>query len=218
MGCCSCFNKREIDPGNIENSILSKLMKENPKEIQNQSSFTSEKDPNFEFNKKLLYLNRNTIERDLLPINQQRADTILDYFNQIKMNPQNFLEEAKEHDVIDILNKYINSKIKTPYLKNRFYNSLLESYVNRTPKSDKEIEKGINSDINLSKYDKQFYVVMATIQDPNESIWTLIKQNKSNDLNKLLDINISYLSLYVYPIENTPDIKVYFLFLQLKKN
>ena len=68
----------------------------------------------------------------------------------------------------------------------------MESYVNRTPKSDKEIEKGINSDINLSKYDKQFYVVMATIQDPNESIWTLIKQNKSNDfLNKMFG-NLPY--------------------------
>ena len=218
MGNCACIKLKEIDNGDYDNSIIIKIKEENQNEIDNKESFTSSQKQNYDFNKKLINLNKNTTDRDLLTINQRRADSILEYFNEIKLKPLNFLEEAKEHDVIDILNEYIESKNRILFIKNRFYNSLLESYVNRTPKMEKEIEKGLNNEIYLNKYDMQFYVVNSSIQDPNESIWTLIKQNKNDALNKLFIINISYLALCVYPIENSQNIKVYFLFLQLKNN
>ena len=83
---------------------------------------------------------------------------------------------------------------------------------------DKEIEKGIYNEINLSKYDKQFYTVNSTIMNPNESIWILLKQNKEKALNSILITRVSYLVLCISPIQNSPNIKVYFLFLQMKKH
>ena len=216
MGSCACIHKKGIDSGNLENPIL--VEKNNPKNLYNKKSFSSEENQKNIVNTQLINLYKNTTDRDLLSINQQRADTILEYFNQIKLNPQNFLEEAKENKEIDIFNKYIDSKERNLFIKNRFYNSLLESYVNRSPKSDKEIEKGIYNEVDLNKYDKQFYVVNSTVQDPNESVWLLLKQIKTEALNKILINNISFFILYVFPIENTPKIKVYFLFLKMKNN
>ena len=217
MGCCACINKKGNYYGSIENSIILKIKKDNPNIMNNRNS-SSSIESYYELNKKLISLNRNSTDRDLLTINQQRADTILEYINKIKLKPQDFFEEAKEHDLFDILNEYNESKKKVLFVKNRFYNSLLESYVKRTPNLDKEIEKGIYNEINLSKYDKQFYTVNSTIMDPNESIWILLKQNKEKALNSILITRVSYLVLCVSPIQNTSKIKVYFLFLQMKKN
>ena len=217
MGCCACINKKGNYYGSYENSIIIKIKKDNPN-LMNYRNSSSSIESYYELNKKLIKLNRNSIDKDLLTINQQRADTILEYINQIKLKPQDFFKEAKEHDLYDILNKYNESKKKVLFVKNRFYNSLLESYVKRTPNLDKEIEKGIYNEINLSKYDKQFYAVNSTIMDPNESIWILLKQNKEKALNSILITRMSYLVLCVSPIQNTPNIKVYFLFLQMKKH
>ena len=217
MGCCACINKKGNYYGSYENSIIIKIKKDNPN-LMNYRNSSSSIESYYELNKKLIKLNRNSTDKDLLTINQQRADTILEYINQIKLKPQDFFKEAKEHDLYDILNKYNESKKKVLFVKNRFYNSLLESYVKRTPNLDKEIEKGIYNEINLSKYDKQFYTVNSTIMDPNESIWILLKQNKEKALNSILITRMSYLVLCVSPIQNTPNIKVYFLFLQMKKH
>ena len=216
MGSCAYICRKKDDPGNIQNLLTVRVNNDLSDDIQNKNTFIS--NINGDLNKKLMILNKNTTDRDLLSINQQKADSILEYFNQIKLNPQNFLEEAKEYKVIDIFNKYIDSKERNLFIKNRFYNSLLESYVNRSPKSDKEIEKGIYNEVDLNKYDKQFYVVNSTVQDPNESVWLLLKQIKTEALNKILINNIAFLILYVFPIENTPKIKVYFLFLKMKNN
>ena len=216
MGCCACIHKREIISGNIENLIVLNIKQENIGDYS--QNFNNEQNSYIKRRKKIIYQINKSTDKELLTINQQRADEILEYFNQIKLKPLNFLEEAKQHDVIDVLNQYIETKDRSIFIKNRFYNSLLESYINRTPQLEIEIKKGINNESNLNKYDKQFYVVNSTIQDPNESIWALIKQNKNNALDKLLIIKTSYLALCVYPIENSPNIKVYFLFLQIKKN
>ena len=215
MGSCACIHKKGIDSGNFENPIL--IGKNNLQCLnKNNSIFSSDTIEGNKNNKeKEKLINRNATDRDLLSINQQRADTIFEYFNQIKINPQNFLEKAKEYELIEVFNKYIDSKERTLFIKDRFYNSLLESYVHRTPQSDKEIEKGIYNEINVNKYDKQFYIVNCTIQDPNESVWYLLKQIKNEALKRILMPNNSYLILYVFPIENTLNVKVYFLFLIL---
>jgi hypothetical protein len=218
MGCCACINKKGNSYGTFDNSIILKIKKDNPNIIKNRNSSSSGIESYYELNKKLISLNRNSTDRDLLTINQQRADSILEYINQIKLKPQDFFKEAKEHDLYDMLNEYNESKKKVLFVKNRFYNSLLESYVKRTPNLDEEIEKGIYNEINLSKYDKQFYIVNSTIMDPNESIWILLKQNKEKALNSILITRVSYLVLCVSPIQNTPNIKVYFLFLQMKNH
>ena len=218
MGCCACINKKGNNYGTFDNSIILKIKKDNPNILNNRNSYSSGIESYYELNKKLISLNRNSTDRDLLTVNQQRADTILEYINQIKLKPQDFFEVAKEYDLYDILNEYNESKKKVLFVKNRFYNSLLESYVKRTPNLDKEIEKGIYNEINLNKYDKQFYAVNSTIMDPNESIWILLKQNKDKALNSILITSVSYLVLCVSPIQNTPNIKVYFLFLQMKKH
>ena len=221
MGSCACICRKNVDSGNIQNSLTPRVNNDVSDDIQNKNTFNSninDKAQNDLLNKKLIILNKNTTDRDLLSISQQKADSILEYFNQIKVNPENFKEESKEHDVEDLMNKYIGSKNRILFIKNRFYNSLLESYVKRTPNSDLEIQKGINNESNINKYDKQFYFVKSTVQDPNESVWILLKEHKKVALNKILLTNISYLSLCVYPIENTPNIKVYFLFIQLKNN
>ena len=216
MGSCAYICRKKDDPGNIQNLLTVRVNNEISDDIQNKNTFIS--NINGDLNKKLMILNKNTTDRDLLSINQQKADSILEYFNQIKLNPENFKEESKEYDVEDIINKYIESKDRILFIKNRFYNSLLESYVKRTPNSDLEIQKGINNESNINKFDKQFYFVKSTVQDPNESVWILLKEHKKVALNKILLTKISYLSLCVYPIENTSNIKVYFLFLQLKNN
>jgi hypothetical protein len=218
MGCCACINKNGNNYGTFDNSTILKIKKDNPNILNNKNSYSSGIESYYELNKKLISLNRNSTDRDLLTVNQQRADTILEYINQIKLKPQDFFEVAKEYDLYDILNEYNESKKKVLFVKNRFYNSLLESYVKRTPNLDKEIEKGIYNEINLSKYDKQFYIVNSTIMDPNESIWILLKQNKEKALNSILITRVSYLVLCVSPIQNTPNIKVYFLFLQMKNH
>jgi hypothetical protein len=216
MGSCAYICRKKVDSGNIQNLLTVRVNNDLSDDIQNKNTFIS--NINGDLNKKLMILNKNTTDRDLLSINQQKADSILEYFNQIKLNPENFKEESKEYDVEDIIDKYIESKDRILFIKNRFYNSLLESYVKRTPNSDLEIQKGINNESNINKFDKQFYFVKSTVQDPNESVWILLKEHKKVALNKILLTKISYLSLCVYPIENTSNIKVYFLFLQLKNN
>ena len=211
MGSCACIEKKEIDSGDVENSLIIKVKEHNQK-ILNKNSFSNEDDIiNYELSK-----NKNSTERELLSVEQQRADSIFEYFNKVKLNPKNFVDQAKTYNLLEEFNEYINSKERTFFIKNRFYNSLLELYVKKNLNYDEEIERSINNDINMNKYEKLFYIVESTIQEPNNSVWKLLQKSKGDILKKILMNNISYLILYISSIENTTNIKVYFLFLLLK--
>ena len=207
MGSCACIEKKEIDSGDVENSLIIKVKEHNQK-ILNKNSFSNEDDIiNYELSK-----NKNSTERELLSVEQQRADSIFEYFNKVKLNPKNFVDQAKTYNLLEEFNEYINSKERTFFIKNRFYNSLLELYVKKNLNYDEEIERSINNDINMNKYEKLFYIVESTIQEPNNSVWKLLQKSKGDILKKILMNNISYLILYISSIENTTNIKVYSFF------
>ena len=228
MGCaCECLRQKFEENSEVRNIIPQISIRDVPSprhdknNMNNAICMTNSSDrfplgvDKTSLNVFKLFNKKNT-DRDLLTIEQQRSDTIFDYFNNLKMNPHNFLMTAKEHNLYDLINSYLLSKsTPKPFKQNRFYNSLLDSYVKRTPNNDDIIFSQMTNDIEITEYDKKCYVTTTSISDLNEAVWNLLVQNKDKALEDIFLEDYEYIIINTHPIiDNILEVKVYFIFLK----
>lgn len=227
-GCCSGQTIKKIEEKYEVSNSLNPIIEVNENNQSNKISNTNTINSNRRNNNKrriassqdnqqqsVISGDINTTERDLLPINQRHAESLIEYINDIRVYPNKYIEKAKNKGVIDIINSLINSKINPGrFPKNRFYNSLLESYVKRSPDFDEGVLRNLEENIHIKKFKKLFFVTKAGVQEPNEAVWNLLIENKNKIINDIFLANITFLVLCVFPIPNTPQLKVYFLFLK----
>ena len=197
--------------------------------IQNDNDIIIENNNNIESNNKENknkkhnppYWNESTyddLEYYMLEISDDKSDKIFDLFNDIRIYPINHKSEAENYNVKDLIEKADKNPLKPNFLiKNEsFYYQLREILlsISTTPMSDEEVKDIILNDNFFKTFDEQkIYCVKCKIENEEESVWTLLKENEDIALNNILLKYIDYCIICAMPIINSYDMKVYFLFL-----
>ena len=161
-----------------------------------------------------------SLSSNFLSTTQNRNETLFDYFNDVRLFPENYVNEAENHGVLDIIQNAKNKKEKPSYLiKNPFYNIVLGDILtkNHNNINDDELKNEIENEKQISSFDKDIYIIEANVDNPNEAIWNLLEENKNKNGGEILSEKIDYLIVSNIPIIGTQNFKACFLFLK-KKN
>ncbi len=138
------INRKDFNKENINNNDINNQNIDAQNNIKKINSMNSQNSKSFVESLPEVPSARKNTDRELMPMNRQHGESIIDYFKSIILYPNKYIKEAKVYGVEEIL-KEINKKIdnnknknknKNLFQKNRFYNCLLESFINRTPGMD----------------------------------------------------------------------------------
>ena len=198
-----------------------KIQNDNDIIIENNDKIESNNKENKNKKHNPPYWNESTyddLEYYMLEISDDKSDKIFDLFNDIRIYPINHKSEAENYNVKDLIEKAEKNPLKPNFLiKNEsFYYQLREILlsISTTPMSDEEVKDIILNDNFFKTFDEQkIYCVKCKIENEEESVWTLLKENEDIALNNILLKYIDYCIICAMPIINSYDMKVYFLFL-----
>ena len=209
-GYCNCFNLKNHSDVNVEmlNGILP--ITDKRKNIVNKEM--NEKTDEFDI---LFDDDNNNISND----EEYRNDEIYDFFNDLRANPQNYLNQAQKYGLYDIISEAkdrVNENNVDKLIKTSFMSIRFDEFVKRSPFSKSKILKNIDNDVIIQKYIKKLYIVESSSDNPIECVWNLIKENKDIALNEILYNNPDYFVISTFYLKDENKIRAYFLF--LKKN
>ena len=209
-GYCNCFNLKNHSDVNVEmlNGILP--ITDKRKNIVNKEM--NEKTDEFDI---LFDDDNNNISND----EEYRNDEIYDFFNDLRANPQNYLNQAQKYDLYDIIaaaKEHVNENNIDKLIKTSFMSIRFDEFVKRSPFSKSKILKNIDNDVIIQKYIKKLYIVESSSDNPIECVWNLIKENRDIALNEILYNNPDYFVISTFYLKDENKIRAYFLF--LKKN
>jgi len=214
MGCKICVKKEEMNT-EVENGI-----EQLPNQLNNKDDIINIDYNMINMNGDFNGFNQDTHNTAYINIEQERNDDIFNFFNNLRNNPKNYIEQARHYDLEEIINLAEDKKnsvnIRT-LIKNPFYNLFLDTYVKKyPPNSTDEILFNLESNIQLRNYKKELYYSEADAQAPNEAIWNFLKINKSICIDEILYKNFDYFIVSSIYIPDTQSICFYFLFLTKK--
>ena len=162
-------------------------------------------------------INQYTEDSDCISSDQQRNEEIFDFFNDLRNNPQNYLNEAEKYNLEDVISsardRIISENINN-LIKNPFFNLFLDTCVKKTPFSKEDILNNIDNNEQLKVYKKSLYCIETPFERPNESVWNLLTENKDKALDDILFKKIDYFIVSSMYIPDKKILMVYFLFLK----
>lgn len=225
------FDKEKIDNSNLDNDNLSneneKINEDEDEEVLNQDK-NIEKE---EFREKLkstnylalscnnnIFKNKESYESDsVMSKIQELYESIFEYINDIRTDPENYQEDAEEHGVGNIIKSIINASAPcTSLIINSFYNLLLSAYINNIT-SDGEDEQNILEEINkeekIKNFNKKLFIISGDINNSNEVVWKLIQDNKDIAYETFFTNNIDCLAISCQKGQEKNTFKCYFLVL-----
>ena len=150
---------------------------------------------------------------------QELYESIFEYFNDIRTDPEQYEKVAEDHGVLDIIQKVINNPCNNLII-NSFYNLLLSSYINENTadgEDNKNILEEIDKEEKIKNFNKSLFVIDGDINNSNEVIWKLIENNKDNAYETFFSNKIDCLVISCKKTHEKNKFKCYFLFLS-KKN
>lgn len=243
---CSCLRKNQEDNNEMFERSLPVIGKGAKKNVHVNGNLDSENDifdnnnintennlnnslllKKQEKNKDIKLINKNDLSindqekskqcnSSILSMIQDLCDSIFDYFNEIRTNPKDFMEEAKKHGIEDIFQAIINSKNPCKLVENSSFN-LLSSCNSKDEEDNKKILEMIEKEKTISKYNKKLFVFEGEINNQKEALWNLIEKNKSIAYETFFSNNIEYLAISCKIKDDNNKFKCYFLLLS-KKN
>ena len=162
--------------------------------------------------------NENDLENIMLDISDNKSDIIFKLFNDIRMNIENYRNEFENNEITNLINEVQNKEEKANFLiKNEaLYYQLRECLLNfsSTPMSNDEKNEKILEDNEFKDFSyKNIYSIECPIESENDSIWNLLKKYKNEAVDNILTNKIDYCVICAFPIKNSYNMEVIFLFL-----
>ena len=146
------------------------------------------------------------------PQYQKQSKEFFDILNDIRINPEKFLRDSKEHSLMEIFIKLkpsneINfSENNIDKLKKYLINSHLLS------KGIIDQEKEITSLINDGKIkDVSLFQTICTSQDMKENVWAFLQENE-DDFEKIFSMNYNNLIIVCFPLDYNAKILTSLIF------
>ena len=153
---------------------------------------------------------------------QDLCDSIFDYFNEIRTNPEDFEEIADEYDVGDIIQRIINaSKQYKNLISNSTFNLLLSSYINDNVEDGEDYKKlieALEKEEKFQKYNKDLLVFEGKVNNQKEAIWTLIENNRDVAYETFFTNNIEFIVVSCILKDEYTKFKCFILLLSKKIN
>ena len=144
--------------------------------------------------------------------NIKMEEEIFNYINEIKMNPDDFKNESKNHYLFEI---FMKLKPSDPFKKTEFNLNSIKTYLFMNIIQDKAVsmqEKELleifpeNSIKNISLFQK-----MTAEDDNKENVWQFLEENE-DDIEKILMNFYEYLIVICQPTENKAKTVISFIF------
>lgn len=169
------------------------------------------------------YYQQESIDSDFRNSDQRKSEEIFNYFNDLRMNPQNYLTEGQKHGLQKIIStaaeKAVEGNINN-LIKNPYYDLLFDKCVKASPESKEEILKNIdkedmsslNKNFSFKNYEKNLYMILGDGKKQGDCVWNLLKENGD-----ILWKDIDYLVITTMTLEDSNNIMCYFLFLSKNK-
>ena len=145
---------------------------------------------------------------------EERNENLFEFFNDIRMHPQNYIDQAKDYNLEQLLTD-ASEAIEFPnnLIKNGFYNLLLDSFIKKNNGVEDELFNSIDNATEFEKFRKKLYIVEAPVSKVEEAVWNLLMSKKETALRNILQRKIDYCVLTTCPIKGSINLKAYFLFL-----
>ena len=166
------------------------------------------------------YWNEKTmdnIEDEIYEISEEKSENIFKFFNNIRLNPKSFINQSNDENISNLLEKADKFPYKPNTLikNNGYFYQLREGLLNMysTPKGEdnliEEIENLCFKDFDIRKR----YMVECPIEKEEEAVWNLLKKYEDVALEELLTNQVNYCVICALPIEDSYNLKVFFLML-----
>ena len=201
MGCkCSCIKtgdyESEVNDGVLPDSVLKDLEKHNNINYKNNQ--------------------QTSIQSEGITKDQERNDKIFDFFNDLRNYPQKYIEESRKYGLSNIISSSLNRSVSdfNNLIKNNYFNLFFDTIVRKTPYSKKDILENIEKYEKIKHYNKYLYSSKANIENVNECVWNLLKDNKKIALDEILYKKCDYLIISSFIHSDNKTIITYFLFIQ----
>ena len=201
MGCkCSCIKtgdyESEVNDGVLPDSVLNDLEKHNNINYKNNQ--------------------QTSIQSEGITKDQERNDKIFDFFNDLRNYPQKYIEESRKYGLSNIISSSLNRSVSdfNNLIKNNYFNLFFDTIVRKTPYSKKDILENIEKYEKIKHYNKYLYSSKANIENVNECVWNLLKDNKKIALDEILYKKCDYLIISSFIHSDNKTIITYFLFIQ----
>jgi len=210
MGCSCTKNKVE------QNEIINDFNKDKGTNIKEIDEENNDRENKLNFNN----LKTVTSNTECITLNQERSSEIFDFFEDLRISPQKYIEESKQYDLENIISS-AEIRVKSEnniniLIKNPFFNLFLDTFVQKYPNSKENIMNSLNNNKNIEIYKKFLYSSKAPIDNPKECVWNLLKENKDIALDEILYKKIDYFMVSTISFSDTKTIIAYFLFLKKK--
>ena len=159
----------------------------------------------------------DNIEDTIYEISEEKSENIFKFFNNIRLNPKDYINLSNDENISNLLKKADEYPYKpNALIKNSgFFYQLREGLINvySTPKDDESLMEEIEN-LCFKDYDiRKKYVVECPIEKEDEAIWNLLKKYEDVALEELLTNKVNYCIICALPIEDSYNMKVYFLML-----
>ena len=169
----------EIKNINTDENYIYDNNKENNNNSENEQSIKLQNKVGISRNpQKLLQYNSS-----VLSMIQDLCDSIFDYFNEIRTNPEDYEEIAEEYNVGEIIQKIKNAPKKCKnIIANTTFNSLLSAFVNENVDDGENYDKllkALDNEEKIKNYNKDLLVFEGSINNQKEAVWILIEDNKN---------------------------------------
>ena len=208
-----------IEPEDISLSTDKKSLSEiNDEEIIEDNESTNSEDINEEFHWDL-NIKKEELNELKDEISDNKSEKIFDFFNDIRLSPENYEIDANKNGFIDLIRKAIKSVKKPNYLiyNKIYFNEFKNQILKLSPQSLNDygdIKSTILNEQLFNKFKvKQLYCVECSINNEKNAVLQLIQKNQKNALDDILTKKIDCCIICAIPIENSKNMKVYFVFL-----
>lgn len=223
------YDKEKIDNSNLDNIKLSnrnEKINEDEDEDQdelNQDKINENRDKLKSTNYRALsshnsFQKKESYESDSdMSKIQELYESIFEYINDIRTDPETYQEDAEEHGVGDIIKLIINASAPcTSLIINSFYNLLLSAYINNNTSDGEDAEKilaEINKEEKVKNFNKKLFIINGDINNSNEVVWKLIQDNKDIAYETFFSNNVDCLAISCQKTQEKNKFKCYFLIL-----
>ena len=162
--------------------------------------------------------NENDLETLIFDISDNKSDNIFKLFNDVRINIENYRNEFENNEISYLINEVEKKEQRGNYfIKNEsFYYQLRECLLNftTTPMSNEEKNEKILEDDLFKKFNnKAIYSIECPIDNENDAVWNLLKNYKDEAIDNILTNKIDYCVICAFPIKNSYNMEVIFLFL-----
>lgn len=146
-------------------------------------------------------------------ISEDKSLEIFEYLNAIKMNPIDYLEEAKSYGLENLIEFAIKStSTQTLYISNEGYYYMIRELL-ATQSDPQDLSLGIKNYFEEKQFEVKVLLSKSNISNAKEAVWNLLLENKNNP-KQILIKESEYLIVCSLPIPDTNEMNNYFVFLK----